>query len=189
MGTFRAAVVARTNKPARVVSLPASAWAHPPDDATGDVQMGLRPYSEADAIRVRAEAAGRAWRQHPQHEDADARIDAFNGILMALLVAQCCCSSVDATIGYFGREDGAGAEEHAQRKLTPGGIEFLFGELDALMTEDSPIAPMAGDSDLAWLSTALADGKVWGAMSAGDVRRVRRMLMRAITDMGGVAVG
>ncbi len=186
MSTFRKAVEAGANKPSRVVSLPPSSWAHDyHDKRTVPVNIGLRLYSEAEAIRVRASAARRAWTMHPdegQREDRDAT---FNSIVMSTLVAWATCDPTDSTISFFGREDGNGAEDVVGLALTPGAIEFLFNEIDALITEESPIAPEADDDDLAWLSAALADGKVWGTLPGAKTRAARRMIARALLIMRG----
>lgn len=186
MPTFRAAVTSSANKPRRVVSLPPSSWAHDYHaKSTVPVDIGLRLYSEAEAVQVRAAAAQRAWKLHPEPGDEEAQVIAWNGIAMTMLVARATCYPTDTTISFFGREDGALAEEQVAVALTPGAIEFLFGELDALITEESPIAPEAGDEDLAWLAAALAEGKVWGTLPGAKTRAARRMIARALLIMRG----
>lgn len=187
MSTFKDVVAARVAIPPRIVTLPLSAWQTGyQDKPAGDVEVGIRLYSQADAAQARAAASQYALRFHPQEADEDARNEAYNGALMAWLVARSVCDPVDVAITFFG-ENGLGADEDVACKLTPKGVEFLFEELDALMYETSPTMPPADDDDLAWLATALSSGEVWRTLDVEQVRRVRRQLARAIAGMGGGA--
>lgn len=186
MATFTQTLAARSNAPVRVVTLPLSAWASQYQDRpAGDVQIGLRRYAEGEAVRARAAASQIAWKLHPERGDSDARDEAYNGLVMAKLVAWSCCDPRDVSISYFGTATGIGAEDVLPLALSPKGIEWLFGELDALLTEEGPTAPEADDDDLAWLSGALAEGKAWGRLPANETRAVRRLLARAIYAMRG----
>lgn len=187
MSAFKAVVAARVATPPRLVTLPLSAWQTLyPDKPLGDIQVGIRLYSQADAAQARASASQYALRFHPRDEDEDARNEAYNGALMGWLVARNVCDPADVAITYFG-ENGFGCDEDVACKMTPKGIEFLFEEIDALMCETSPTMPPADDNDLAWLQGQLASGAVWNTLTAEQTRRVRRQLARAIAWMGGGA--
>ncbi len=179
MSAFRSVIAAKSNAPARVVTLPASAWAPSwaarPD---GGVRIGLRLYAEADATAARAAASGSAWRLHPGESEENERVEAYNGALMALMVARSTCHAEDASLPFWEVADDA-----VPTALTPGGIEFLFGEIDRMLVEDSPTAPEAGDEEMAWLSAALASGEVWRSLDVAQVTRARRLLAAAIEQM------
>lgn len=184
---FRAVLAARPNTPPRVVMLDPSAWASTYSDRkTEPVRIGLRLYSEGAAVQARASAAQRAWKLHPQEADEDLRIEAYNATLMAWLVAHATCDPEDLTLPFFGTERG-GAEDIVPLALTPKAIEFLFEELDALVTEETPTSPEAVDEDLAWLADALRTGQAWGRLPAATTRHLRRLLSGVISIMRGEA--
>ena len=167
------------NLPTRVVTLPRSCWAPDYPAAPGvDVQVGLRVYSEGEAVKARAAAAQRAWRLHPQPEDEEERVRAGNGALMAHLVALCATKPQDRSTRYFGSPQG-GAEDVVPLALTPGGIEYLYGELDALVSAENPNAREASDADVEWLAAVLASGAL-SRLSPREARRVRRLLGAAV---------
>jgi hypothetical protein len=151
--------------------------------------VGLRFYSEADAVQVRAAAAQRAWRDHPQPDDEEERVLAGNGALMAMLVARGTCQPDDAATPYFGNALIGPADDLVSLALTPKGIEFLFDALNSLLLEDSPSVPEAGDEDLAWLADVLGGGEdagdPWAGLDAIETRRARRLLGAAIDLMRG----
>ena len=176
----RAADALEGRRPARVVTLPVSAWV--PDYAPReDVLVGLRIYSEAEAVEARAAAAGRAWKLHPQDADEEERVTAGNGALMAWLVARCATKPADRTVRFFGSAQG-GAEDVVPIALTPGGLEFLFGELEALVAAENPTAPEADDEDIIWLIERL-NNRALDGIGAVEVRRARRLLASAISWM------
>ncbi len=182
MTAFRTIVAARADAPPRVVTLAPEAWASTWASRPGEpVRVGLRRHSEGDARAVSAAAAGKAWRRHPAEEQEDERVEAYNAIVMALLVARVACDPDDASIGYW--EAGA-ADDAVPMALTPAGIEYLYGEIDRMSAEDSQTAHEATDDEMAWLSGALASGSVWGSMSVEAVARTRRLLAYAIAQMG-----
>ena len=177
-------------RPPRTVTLPASAWATTyPDRPAGDIEVGLRLYSEADAVQVRAAAAQRAWRDHPQESDEEERVLAGNGAVMALLVARAACKPDDARVPFFGHATMGGADDIVPLALTPKGVEFLFDHLNTLLLEESPSMPEADDEDLGWLAEALGGGEdagdVWAGLDAIEERRARRLLGAAIDLLRG----
>jgi hypothetical protein len=176
--------------PPRTVTLPASAWATSyPDRPLGDVEVGLRLYSEADAVQVRAAAAQRAWRDHPQESDEEERVLAGNGAVMALLVARAACKPDDARVPFFGHATMGGADDLVPLALTPKGIEFLFDHLNTLLLEESPSMPEADDEELGWLAEVLGGGEeqgdVWAGLDAIEQRRARKLIGAAIEMMRG----
>lgn len=181
---FRQRIAARPNTPAKVVALAPSLWAQTwPDRQTEDAQVGLRLYSETDAQQARAAAAQKAFRLHPQEDDEDARIEAYNGALMVLLVARSTCDPEDVSIPFFGSHDGAVADI-LPLALTPKGIEYLFEELE-ILTSEQATNPEASDEELAWLADQIRSGEVWGKLPADTARRIKRLLGRSIDDMRG----
>ncbi len=184
MSTFRSVIESRTAAPPRVVSLPASAWATTwKNRQTEPVKVGLRRYSEGDARAVSSAASTKACRLHPGDGEEDERVDAHNATLMALVVARSACDPDDFAISYFGRDDGTGADDVVPMALTPEGIEFLYGEIDRMLVEESPIGAEATDDDLAWLAGALTKGEAWGSMSVAAVARARRLLANVIEQL------
>lgn len=180
----RAREAVESHRPARVVRLPASAWNQ---DYAGapreDAMVGLRIYSEAEAVQARAAAAGRAWRLHPQPTDEEERVAAGNSALMAWLVAQCATKPGDRRVRFFGSAQG-GAEDIVPLALTSGGLEFLFGELETLVASESPTAAEADDDEIAWLVEQLQEGAL-DRLAAVEARRARRLLAGAISWMRG----
>ena len=172
-------MLARASAPPHVVTLPAEAWATTwktrPD---GPVRIGLRRHSEGDARAVSAAAAQKAWLLHPADEQSEERIEAYNAGVLARMVGRVACDPDDVSIPYWEMADDA-----VPAALTPGGIEFLYGEIDRFHVEDSPTAHEAGDDELAWLAGALATGDVWRSMAVDDVARARRMLAYAMRQM------
>lgn len=179
----RAADAVASLRPARVVLLPASAWcADYPGAQKDPVEVGLRVYSEGEAVQARAAAAQRAWKLHPQETDEEERVAAGNGALMAWLVAKCATKSGDRRVPFFGDPRLGGAEDVVPMALTSGGLEWLFGELENLVFAESPTAPEADDEDVAWLLDALRDGAL-DKLGAVEARRARRLLAGAMSWM------
>jgi len=165
--------------PTRVVLLPAAAWNRDYPGAPGvAVEVGLRLYSEAEAVQARAAAAQRAWRLHPQAEDEQERVLAGNGALMAWLLARCATKPGDRRIPFFGGPQG-GAEDVVSIALTPAGVEHLYEELDRTIAAERPTSPEASDQDIERLVAALRAGAL-GRLSVLDARRARRALAAAI---------
>lgn len=180
---FRAAMAAASTTPVRVVKLPPSAWANTWADRKGEpVDVGLRLYAEADAVQARASAAQIAWRKHPQGADEDLRLDAFNGAVMAHVVARGTCDPQDATLPFFGSHEGA-VVDIVPEALTPKGIAYLFDEIEAAMVAEGATSPEAEDADLTWLADALRSPETWNRLPLQAHRRVRRMLARVIADL------
>ena len=178
-GAFSAIVTRDERKPARVVTLPASCWARTwADRPLDDVPVGLRVPAEAELVQARAEGAQRCWRDHREEQDEQGRIERYNSFLMARVVARGTTDAEDATASYFGEY----ADDKVTEALTPSGIEFLYGEIDRLHIEESPIAPEATHDEVIALAEALRSGAAWKGIDGAVIARARRML-RHVYDL------
>jgi hypothetical protein len=176
-GAFSAIVARDERKPARVVKLPASCWARTwADRPLDDVEVGLRVPAEAELVQARAEAAQRCWRDHREERDEAGRIERYNSFLMARVVARGTTEAEDASVQYFGEY----ADDKVTEALTPNGIEFLYGEIDRLHIEESPIAPEASHDEVVRLAEALRTGAAWKDANGAVIARARRMLRHVI---------
>ncbi len=181
MSAFTAAGLAEAPKAQRVVTLALSAWVPTyRDKPEGDAQVGLRIPSQAELESARAEAAAKAWRLHPNAEDADDRLDARNGVLMALVVARGTCQPDDLHAPYFA----AMADDLVPCAWTPGTIEMLFERIDLLLIEESPIAPALDDDGVAVLAEALRIGSAWAGVDTATAQRARRLLRYCADILG-----
>jgi hypothetical protein len=180
LSAFRA-TAPTVQKPARVVTLPRSAWAPSwPDRPEADVEVGLRLPPEALLVGARAEAARKAWRLHPEPADEDGRVEAYNSFVMAAVVAHAACSPEDETAPYFGEL----AVDNAPLALTADGLQHLFEQLDLFAAETSASIPEADDALLAALADALQTGAAWEGCDLGQAATVRLLLFRAATILG-----
>ena len=174
MGTFKRIILERAALPPLVVEVPVTSWADTClDKPTGPVEIGLRLISESEAASARSEAAKKAWRAHPLEADEDARVEAYNGALMAIALGRATCQADDINVAF--REWPCPADMIALA-MTPAGIELLYGHLDTLTMAEAPSMPEASDDDIAAVATALLDGSAWTNVSGAHAHRIRRLL-------------
>ena len=182
MPAFAAILAAAPEKPSRVIPLPLSCWARAwPDRPTGDTEVGLRVPPETVMVQARAEAAQKAWRAHPEPDDEDARVEAWNSHVMAAVVGEGVTAPEDASVPYLGEM----TVENAPLAFTSQGIEYLYEAIDLLSIEESPVGREAGHGDVAALVTALQTGAAWDGLDGRGLARVRRLLAH-LCDVCGV---
>lgn len=159
--------------PLRIVVLPPTAfaddWREKPD---ADVAVGLSLLSESDIETARAEAARRAWSDHPEERDLENRVDAFNDRLMTILVGRSLCDPNNAARPWDHLQ--GLAEEGARERLTPAGIKKVYDELEAMMIGTSPTrAPIEDDQMFDIVDSFL---ERIGKIPTDRAERVRRLL-------------
>ncbi len=196
MSTFSNLIAAPTAPPAlAVLPLPASAWAtayrgRRPETADGADTIGLRLPSVADLEHARRKASRLAWRAHPEDGDGEGRIQVYNERVMAIVVARGTCRPDDARLAYFPLGDGVGeelpglADDVVPLALTVQAVEWLYEEIDRLMVESSPVAPLATVGEVRALARGLEDGSAWEGVSSVDTARARRLLLYVARILG-----
>lgn len=166
-------------KPLRVVTVPPTAfaqnWEKRPERS---VEIGLRLIAEADMTQARGEASRRAWQMHPEEQDADNRVDAFNDFLMAWAVACAATDPEDVEQSYFGSM----AQDVVGSALQPHGVRLIFEELQTLIIETSPLCPPATPDDVAYLQSRMTDGSL-ERLQPATRNRVLRELRHALDQV------
>ncbi len=148
----------------------------------GNVAIGLRPLSPADAIEARRMAAEQAWQEHDKPEDGDLRLEAYNDALMRLVIARGTCDPNDARkrLAFWqGVEDSV-----VFVVLTREGARRLFDALEATLLAASPSQPEASDGDI--LALPLLFSKA--LLSATEAARLRRLLGYVVESLKGAAL-
>lgn len=176
---FSRVVAAEPKKPALVVPLEPHAFADTwKDKPTTTERIGIRSISEKTYIDARASAARSAWALHPEENEEDDRIAAYNDSLMAVCVGEACTAADSIDEPYFGTM----AEDKARISLTSEGLRTLFGALEQHIVGGSPIAPQATDEDISRLAE-IAPAAL-RSMSEGRSRRLRRLLAHVLAELG-----
>lgn len=163
----------------RVVTLPPSAfidgWSGSEDDPwerpTDIVEVGLRPVSQDALARARSDAAKTAWRRHPEDDDGDCRVDAFNDALVVSALAYAVCQPSDVTRPLWTAQELA-----IEAALTPEAQRRLWQELELLHIGSSPVMPEATDEEIGTLARALLDGSFWQEMDLKKACRAKRLI-------------
>lgn len=175
---FKQAEARSEATPPHVITIPVTAWssAYIAAKQTHE-RVGLRRIAERDLLTAMADAEKKAWSYVPDPGSEDARIEQYNRQLSALIVARGTCQPDNVTEAVFR------AEDIVLIALTSEGIAWLFEAINTFAIETSPTIEEAGDEDLAWLSDALRDGRVWNALKAAEVQKLRRLLGHVISRL------
>lgn len=166
-------IVASASKaPLRTIRIPpsgfASGYAHRP---TEPAPIGLVLVAEDTTSRAQAMALQEAWETHPQPEERELRVDAFNAALMANLLCRACVSPYDAAKLYFPDAP----ELQFRSAFTVESIKRLWEAYGRMATEESPLSREASNDDVMKLCTAFGAGLL-ERLDAATARRVRRLL-------------
>ena len=179
MSTFGVEQARDATKPARIVNLPPSGFADGPQKPSEPRDMGLRLLSEGDLQSARAYAAKTTARAMKGVEpDADVWVEAYNNELMVGALCAALCHPEDNTRDYWETQ-----RQAVPTYLSPGGIERLWDELEALKIETSPTAPEASDADIALLATRLETPTYAALLPPGDARAIRRLLRHCLDTL------
>ena len=173
MSTYSELQAAATKAPARTLLVPvdcfADAWDGKPEEP---VCVGLRLIAAADIFTARAEAQKVAFRTHPQPEDEEGRLEAYNDALMRWAVARGTCDP------NFIREPPelwrGMREDIVFEALTPEGVRFIYDALERHCLEMSPSQPEATNEGILDLGAMFVAALHW--LSPLEERRLRRIL-------------
>jgi hypothetical protein len=157
------AMVART--PPRVLSLLPNAFADTwKDKSAHPVMVGLKRIAEADQRAARVEAVKKvdALHQDLVHDDP-IWIEAYNQALMHACLGFALTRPDDMTQPLWPLQF-----DVLPHRLTEGGVERLFDELELLTVLDSPCRPEATDVALADFTVRLGAGEFWTTLSVPD---------------------
>ncbi len=180
MSAFRtrpgAAVTTPTKRQApKVVEVVPSAWADTyPKKPAQPVRIGLRRIADGDMRDAREQAAKVAWRVHPQPQDEELRIAAFNDHLVLWIVSRATCKPDDVLAPFW-----AMPQDEIPMQLTTQGQRLLYDKFEELKLEDSPLESEATADDLHRLGALLSAGGAGIAASAPA--RTRRLLRHCLT--------
>jgi hypothetical protein len=161
--------------PARVVTLPSSAWADSRTDKPLEpVKIGIRLISEQDTQAARSEAAKVAVELAPVTPGADITEDeqtaAYNGALMRFAAEYGTCDPKNAELPYFSL-----GEFEIRGRMTPEGIRRLWHEIEALHIASDPSVSEVDDEGLAELFASL-HADALDRLEKSDAALVRRLL-------------
>lgn len=160
-----AVLSASVRKPPRVVSLFPSAFADTwKDKPVEPVQVGIKRIAEADQRAARVEAAKTADALHATstHDDP-IWIEAYNQALMHACLGFALTQPGDMTQPLWALQF-----DVLPHRLTEGGVERLFDELELLTVLDSPSRPEVGDAALDDFAERLRAGTFWDALCVPD---------------------
>lgn len=145
---------------------------------TEPVAIGVRLLSETDVQAARVGASVTAADMFPGSEGSVEATEAYNDALLRQIVARAATDPNDARQPFF-----PGDEEEVRDALTSDGCRAIFDELERIAIECSPLAPEAGEDDIAALP------ELWkrniGMVVGPSQRRLRRLLghvMQALLD-------
>jgi hypothetical protein len=185
MTTFDKARAARDTIPLRHVVLHLDAfaddWREKPEG--GEIALGLRKVSDADAQTARAEAAKFAT---DMHDDQQGQIESFNDALMRWLVVRGTCDANDVTKNAPLFD---GSEENVRNALTSKAIRYIWDEIDRFHVETSPLVSAASDEDMVAFSNIVAQVDLLNQMSSGAALRIRKLVSFCLTEMREVIKG
>jgi hypothetical protein len=157
----------------------ADTWQGKPSEA---IRLGIRLIAEDAQTRAAAMAQQDAEREFPNGPE-EAVTDAFNTHLMANTLCRVLCDEDDASRLFF--ED---APEMAIRvAMADRGIARVWESYQRIMTEESPLANEANDSEIADLGRMLTDGAV-SRLSPEWQRRMRRLFGEVAVELAEAQV-
>jgi hypothetical protein len=148
-----------------VISLPPSAFADTWKDKPAQLtRIGLKRIAEADQRAARVEAAKKADALHPAgtHDDP-IWVEAYNQALMHACLSFALTQPEDATQPLWPLQF-----DVLPHRLTDGGVERLFDELELLTVLDSPSRPEASDAALGDFSERVRSGAFWATLHVRD---------------------
>ena len=165
-------VASAMKAPLRTIRIPpsgfAATYAHRP---TEPAPIGLVLVAEETMARAQAMALQEAWETHPQREEQELRVDAFNAALMSNLLCRACVSPHDATKLYFPDAP----EIQFRSALTVESVRRLWEAYGRMATEESPLSREASNDDVMKLCAAFGAGLL-ERLDPATARRVRRLL-------------
>lgn len=164
----------------KVVELPLSAfaetWANR-HQITTTQRVGLRLVGDDVIERARWEAARLAFAVGESEEAAEVRVEAYNHIVLRVIVGNAVCDPGDVTKAWIPY-----AETVLEEALTPRAIGFLFNELDALSVATSPaIDPLP----LASIDALVARLPELAGMEPAKALAARRYLRKVLDLING----
>lgn len=168
------------NKPSWTVTLPPSVWQDRWDKRPkSEALVGLRRLRDIDSATAKSTAAAEAWALHPQDQDIELRVDAYNDSLMTWVVAKVLCdpNAADKSLHFMDR-----AESMVRDRMTSDGIRRVFDEYERRCIETSPLHPQVDDDDLVELSARIVSGDL-GNLDATTANRVRKLLHHVLAEL------
>jgi hypothetical protein len=138
------------------------------------IQIGLRLIADGDLDRAREYASNRAVGV----KDDDARIEAYNEVLMQWVVARATCKPEDARQPFW-----QSAQDTVAMALTDDGLKYLFHEVQNLKIEQSPLQSEAREGDLMALSDLLGTASVREILLALGEPRLRRHIVWILDEV------
>lgn len=191
MAAFSSFVAAKTRPAPRAVLLPPNAFVEgwqgvddePWEKPSESVRVGLRTVSQDVLARARADAARAAWRRHPDEDDRESRIEAYNDALVGVALTSAVCSPDDATRPMWPVQQAT-----IEGALTVEAQRHLWAELELLHLLESPTTPEATDEELHTLGKSLLDGSIWEGLDLAAARRVKRLLRHVLEEASVVDV-
>lgn len=171
-GAVATIVASAAKAPLRTIRIPpsgfAATYAHRPSEPA---PIGLVLVPEETTARAQAMALQEAWETHPQPEERELRVDAFNAALMANLLCRACVSPHDASKLYFPDAP----ELQFRSAFTVEAVRRLWEAYGRMATEESPLSREASDDDVMKLCAEFSAG-ILERIDAATARRVRRLL-------------
>lgn len=178
MSAFSAVRAAESVAPPLRFVLPPSAFVDGPQRPTEPRDVGLRLLSEGDLQSIRIAAIqGTTARLKGISTDDPVWVESFNAALMLGAATRALCHPDDVHRDYWDMQ-----RTVAPTALSPGGVERIWDELEALKIRSAPTAPEASAEDIAALASRLATPAFLERVPAGD-RRVARRYLRYVLDM------
>jgi hypothetical protein len=160
-----AALAMAARMPPRVLPMPLNAFADTwKDKPAQPLLVGLKRIAEADQRAARVEAVKKAEALHADlaHDDP-IWVEAYNQALMHACLGFALTRPEDLTQPLWPLQF-----DVLPHRLTEGGVERLFDELELLTVLDSPSRPEATDAALADFAVGLGSGEFWTTLSVPD---------------------
>jgi hypothetical protein len=167
--------------PARVVTLPLSAWADSRSDKPRTpVTIGIRLISEQDTSAARAAAAKVAVELVPVGTEDD-RIEAYNCALMRFAAEHGTCSATNVEDPHF-----VMGEFEIRQRMTAEGVRLLWHAIEALHEASNPSVEEIDDEGIAHLF-ALLHRDALALLDKPEGARIRRLLELCRSGLAEVA--
>jgi hypothetical protein len=179
--TFSQAVPV-SRAPQAVLTLPPAAfnprWRSAP---SAPVRIGVTLISPTDTERAKSHGAREALRMFPGDGHEQARISAFQDMLVCWLVARGTCDPDDASQPFdLWRE---APEDIVPDALSNEGVKAVWDAIDKVAAETSPVQDEIDDAGIDELVTIATEALA--LMSPVRARRLRRLLGGCLTEMRG----
>lgn len=165
--------------PATLVLPPSAFMPNWPDAPRENVCVGITLLCEGDITGAKQAAVTEAWRLYPRKEDASARLEAIDDLLMRWLVARGTCdpNNVAQPFGLWA----VAAEDTIKEALTSEACKAIWDAMERAAIELSPVVPEASSDEIlavyVYAQTALDRMPEWRA------KRVRRLLHYCLTEL------